>query len=146
MNNSEKCLVTRIPLTQLKKLLKLHRKKSNNWSMVCFIHNGSEITNWMGHSFKTKSTKSKATFSKDNNIFFEFQVADHQISTSTLELYSNSLKQLFLQLHLWKNIFSSSFYQRILFCQFVDKKVMGLGPNYYLLAGDTSQVSIFFLT
>ena len=38
------------------------KKKSNNWPMVSFIHNGSEITTWMGHSFKTKSTKSKATF------------------------------------------------------------------------------------
>ena len=30
-------------------------------------------------------------------------------------------------------------------CQIVDRKVMGLGPKYYLLAGDTSQVSIFSL-
>ena len=37
-----------------KKLLKLHRKKGNNWRMVTFIHNGSEITTWMGHGFKTK--------------------------------------------------------------------------------------------
>ena len=46
----------------VKKVAKLHRKKGNNWPMVSFIHNGSEITTWMGHSFKTKSTKSKATF------------------------------------------------------------------------------------
>ena len=39
VNKSEKWLVTRIPSTQLKKLLKLHRKKSNNWRMVSFIHN-----------------------------------------------------------------------------------------------------------
>ena len=39
-----------------KKLQKLHRKKSNNWPMVKFI------TTWMGYSFKTKCTKSKATF------------------------------------------------------------------------------------
>ena len=32
------------------------------------------------------------------------------------------------------------------FCQFVDRKVVGLMPKYYLLTGDTSQVSIFFLT
>ena len=31
------------------------------------------------------------------------------------------------------------------FCQFVDRKVVGLIPKYYLLAGDTSQVSNFFL-
>ena len=31
----------------------------------------------------------------------------------------------------------------VFFCQFVDRKVMGLMPKYYLLAGDTSQFSIF---
>ena len=29
---------------------------------------------------------------------------------------------------------------------FVDRKILGLMPMYYLLAEDTSQVSIFFLT
>ena len=62
INNSEKRLVTRTLPTSLKKLQKLHREKSNNWPMVSFIHNGSEITTWMGYSFKTKSTKSKATY------------------------------------------------------------------------------------
>ena len=46
--------------------------------MVSFIHNGSKITTWMGYSFKTKSTKSKAKQNfKDKNIFFKSQVADH---------------------------------------------------------------------
>ena len=46
--------------------------------MVNFIHNGSEITTWMGYSFKTKSTKFKAKQNfKDKRIFFEFQAADH---------------------------------------------------------------------
>ena len=61
-NNSEKWLATRIPPKKLKKLLKLRRKKSNNWPMVSVIHNGSEIMTWMRHTFKSKSTKSKATF------------------------------------------------------------------------------------
>ena len=49
---------------KLKKLLKFHRKKSNNWSMENFIHNGGEITTWMGYNFKikSKSTKSQAAF------------------------------------------------------------------------------------
>ena len=93
INNSEKWLVTNIPPTQLKKLLKLHRRKSKNPPMVSFIYNGSGITTWMGHSFKTKSTKSKEAFLR--YILFEFQAANHQISTRTLELYANSLKQLF---------------------------------------------------
>ena len=62
INNSEKRLVTRTPLTSLKMLQKLHRKKNNNWPMLSFIHNRSEITNCMRYSSKTKTTKSKATF------------------------------------------------------------------------------------
>ena len=31
-----------------------------------------------------------------DNFFFDFQAADHQISTRTLKLYVESLKQLFL--------------------------------------------------
>ena len=31
------------------------KKKSNNWFMVSFIHNGSKITTWIGHSFKLKA-------------------------------------------------------------------------------------------
>ena len=59
-------------------------------------------------------------------------------------LYANSLKELLLLLHLSKSIFSSSFYQRVFFCQFVDIKVMGLVAKYYLLAAETSLDSIFF--
>ena len=55
-----------------KKLLKLLRKK-----MVSFIHNGSEKATWMGHGFKTKSTKTEATFLKQQHLFcFEFQAAN----------------------------------------------------------------------
>ena len=35
--------------------------QSNDWPMVSFICNGSEITTWMGYSCKTKSTRSRAT-------------------------------------------------------------------------------------
>ena len=31
-------------------------KRSNKWPMDSFIHNGSDITTWMGYSFKIKST------------------------------------------------------------------------------------------
>ena len=44
-----------------KKAAEVAQKKSNNWLMVIFIYNGNEII-MMGHSFKTKSTKSRATF------------------------------------------------------------------------------------
>ena len=45
-----------------KKAAEVAQKKSNNWPMVSFIHNGSEITTWMGQSIKTKRAKSRATF------------------------------------------------------------------------------------
>ena len=70
MNNSEKDLVSRTPSTQLKKLLKLHRKKINKWTMVSFVHNGSEIKIWMQYSFNTKSVKSEATFSRFEPTYF----------------------------------------------------------------------------
>ena len=43
--------------------------------MVSFIHTGSEIINWLGYSFKTKSTNSKAKQHLYNkNILFESQL------------------------------------------------------------------------
>ena len=44
-----------------------------------------------------------------------------------------------------KNIFISHFTSGCC-CRFVDKNVVSLMPKYYLLARDTSKVSIFFLT
>ena len=62
-------------LCNLKQVLKFHEKKSNNWPVVRFIHNGSEITTWMGFNFKTKRTKSKETFQPfDFNILLHFSV------------------------------------------------------------------------
>ena len=43
-----------------KKAVEVAQKKSNNWPIVSFIHNGSEIKTWIGYSFKSKSIKSKA--------------------------------------------------------------------------------------
>ena len=114
-NNSEKRLVTRAPPTYLKQLQKLHIKQRNNWPMLSFNHIWSDITTWMGYSFKTKIQKHKikSNILKIRTSFFESQVADSWISTRTLELCANSPKQLFLYLHLWKNIFSSSFYHSV---------------------------------
>ena len=54
--------ITNAPPTYLKKLQKLHRKKSIQWPMLSFIYNESEITTWMGYNLKTKDTKSKVMF------------------------------------------------------------------------------------
>ena len=73
---------------KLKKLLKLHRKKSNKLSMVSFIHNGGEITTQMEYNFKTKSPKSRATFLRETSFLnFKLQiirlVQGHQSCTPT---------------------------------------------------------------
>ena len=44
-----------------KKVAEAAQKKSNDWPMVIFIGNVSEIT-WMGYSMETKSATSRATF------------------------------------------------------------------------------------
>ena len=89
-----------------KKLQNLHRKRSNDWPMMTFIHSGSKIiiySDSRGNKldgvelatslhFKTKTIKSKATFLRTS--FFE--AVDHYISTRTLELYFSLLKQLLL--------------------------------------------------
>ena len=144
VNSSEKMLVTRTPPTQLKKLQKLQRKRSSNWPMVSFNHNGSEIISWRGIASKPKAQNPKQHF-QDEYIFFEPQAADHQVCTRTLELYADSLKQLFLQLHLRKKYIQQFTLPKVFFCKFVDRIFAGLMPKYYLLAGDSSQVSIFFL-
>ena len=55
---------------KLKKLPKMHRKKSNNWPMFSFIHNGSGIKTWMGYSFKAKNTKYRAAILSIYNHLF----------------------------------------------------------------------------
>ena len=96
IKNGKKWLVTGIPPTQLKKLLKLHRKKSNNWPMVSFTHNRDEITTWLGAQLQKQKHNIQSNIFKITASFLNFK----QLSTRTLELYSNSLKQLFLQLNL----------------------------------------------
>ena len=45
-----------------KKAAESAQERSDNWPMVSFVHNGSDITTWMGYNFKIKNTKSKVTF------------------------------------------------------------------------------------
>ena len=45
-----------------KKAAEVSQKKRNNWPMVSFIHNGSEMTTWMEHSFQTKTQNPEEHF------------------------------------------------------------------------------------
>ena len=136
---------------KLKKLLRFYRKKINNWPMVCFVHNGSEITTWMGYNFntKTKSTKSQAAFLRKTSFLnFKLQIIRlGQGQWSCTPTHSNSYfyictyEKTYLAVHFTKACQSTKA------CQFIVWKVMGLVPKYYLLAEDTREVSIsFFLT
>ena len=62
----------------------------------------------------------------------------------TLELYANSLKQLYSYIY-EKTYLAVHFTKGFFFFQIVDRKVLGLIPKYTLLAGDTNHVSIIFL-
>ena len=45
-----------------------------------------------------------------------------------------------------KTYLAAHFTKGYFFCQIVNRKVVGLMPKYYVLATDTNQFSIFFLT
>ena len=123
INNSEKWLVTRILPTQLKKLLKLHRKKSNNQPMVRFSHNGSEIITWMGHSqLQNQKHKIQSNIFKTTTPYLNFKlqiirlaqgrwccIPTHQNSY----FYSCTYEKTYLAVHI------IIYQKRMFFCQFV---------------------------
>ena len=45
-----------------KKAAKVAQKKSKNWPMVSFIHNGNETTTWIGNSASKPKAQCRATF------------------------------------------------------------------------------------
>ena len=143
INSREKRLVTWTPRTQLKKLWKLHSKRSNTLTMVSFILNGNKITTWKGYNFKTKSTKSKATFLRYEHLFriSSCRSLDQHKDTGVVRKFTKTA--IFIATPMKKHIYQFILPKGVL-CQFVDRKVVTLIPKYYLLAGDTSQVSVFF--
>ena len=140
VNNSKKkvgYLFTIQPQAQLKKQLKqlkdLHRNRSNNWTMVSFIHNGSEITSLDRVQFQNQKHKiqSKSTFLRKEHLF-ESQALDHQTNSYFCSCtYAKHILHFFLP--------------KVVFVSLLIKKVVVFMPKYYLLAGDTSQVFIFSL-
>ena len=65
VNNTEKKLVTKTPLTQLKKTAGVAQKKEQQLAHGELYHKTTgktTVTTWMGYSFKTRSTKTKTTF------------------------------------------------------------------------------------
>ena len=106
--------------------------------MVSFIHNESEITAWMGYSFKKHKIQSNIFKIRTYFLNIKLQIIrlaqGHWNCTTTHRnsyFYSYTNEKTFLAVHFPKG------------CQFVDSKVLDLVPKYYLLAGDTSQVFIF---
>ena len=83
---------------------------------------------------------------KSNNWPMVSSIHNFKFKLKIIRLDDNSLKQLFYSYTYEKNIFSSSFYQRVFFVELLTEKLWVWVTKYYLLARDTSQVSIFFLT
>ena len=59
-----------------KKAAEVAQKMSSRAHGEFYIYNGSETTTWMGLASTPKTQNLKQHF-QDNNIFFEFQPADH---------------------------------------------------------------------
>ena len=57
-----------------KKAAEVAQKMSSRPHGDFYIHNGSEITTWMEHSFNTKNTKSRATIFKITTSFLNFKL------------------------------------------------------------------------
>ena len=74
--NQQQCkkLVTRARPTYLRSCRSCTQKRAIKWLMVGFIYSGSEITTCMEYCFKTKSTKSKATFWRQEHFFLNFKL------------------------------------------------------------------------
>ena len=135
MKNSEKRLVTAYQDTSgvAIKAAELAQKKQQQ------LDHGEFCPQWKRDNLKQSNIFKIRTF------FLNLKLQIIRLAQNTLELRANSLKQLF-----YICICEKQIYQFILpkgsFCQFVDRKVVDLTSKYYLLAGYTSQVSIFFLT
>ena len=57
-----------------KKAAEAAQKMSSRAHGEFYIHNGSEITTWMGHSFNIKNTKSRAAMFKITTLFLNFKL------------------------------------------------------------------------
>ena len=111
--------------------------------MVSFIHNGIEIPPWMGYNFKTKSTKSKALFLKIRTSFLNFTLHIIRLAQGHLSCTPTHWNSYFYSYTYEKTYVAVHFTKRCFLSEFANRKDMGLLSKYKLLAGDTSQVSIF---
>ena len=57
-----------------KKAAEVAQKMSSRAHGEFYIHNGSEITTWMGHSFNTKNTKIQSNIFKITTSFLNFKL------------------------------------------------------------------------
>ena len=131
----------------LKKLLMFGRKNINYWSMVSFVHSGSEITTRMGYNFKTKSksTKFQALFLRKTS-FLNFKLQIIRLAQRHWRC-TPTHKISYFYSYTCKKTFGSSFYQRLFFCQSVGRKVMNLVSKYLLPAWwRYKRGFLFFLT
>ena len=97
----------------------------------------------MGYSFKTKSTKSKqSNIFKIRTCFLNLKLQIIRLAQNTGILRRLTKTAIFIAAFMEKTYLAVHFTKEC-FCQFVDRKVVGVVPKNCLLARVTRQVSIF---
>ena len=98
----------------------------------------------MEHSFKTKSTKSRTTFLRQQRLFWISSCISLGKHKDTGVVHQLTKTAIFIVTPMKKSFSSSFNWCKGCFASVCCRKIMGLVSKYYMLAGDTSQVSIFF--
>ena len=98
------------------------------------------------------ASKLRAQNPKQSNIFFKIRTSFLNLKLQIIRLVQEhwicmqTHSKNYFYKYTYEKTYLAVYFTKGCFCQFVDRKVVGLMPKYYLLAGDASQVSIFFLT
>ena len=98
--------------------------------MVSFIYNGSELATWMGHSFKTKSTKSRATSFTITPSFLIFNQQIIRLAQGHWSCTSSHQNSYFYSCTYEKTYVGSSlFHQRVIFVNLLIEKLYGFSAK-----------------
>ena len=126
--NAVFCFVFLVIMKYLQNAVCIINKSVFDWSMIGW-YNVFPIWNH-SHKKRKDSLETRAVF-----LIFSLEL---EISGVAIQrIHQNSEK--------WWLLIGIGHFTKRCFCQFGDRKVVGLMPKYYLLARDTNQVSIFSL-
>ena len=139
--NGEKRLVTYLLGHIWESCRSCTENKSNNWPMV-----SAKCDNNLDEVYvKTKSRNPKqSNISKTRTSFLNLKLQIIRLTQGYWSCRPTHQNSYFYSYTFEKTYLAVRFTKRYS-CQFIDRKVVGLMPKYYLLPRDASQVSIFFL-